>query len=152
YRQLIPLLGMADIVDRHVVVLAPEERDGAEGLATSQHGERGGLTLPLGDNPMLHPNALATVQVGPARNVSGRIDSRHARLQVMTDDHAAIERKTGLFSKLETRPHANAGDNQIRRELATALQHDGVAVDGSGRVLEMEDDPMLLVESAHEIP
>ena len=36
-RQLVPFLGMADIVDRDVVVLAPEERHGVELLAQAEH-------------------------------------------------------------------------------------------------------------------
>src|SRR5207245_6708195 len=98
-----------------------------------------------------HPNALAAVQIGPARNVSGRVDSGHARLQVVTDDHAAIDGEPGFFSKLETRPHANAGDDQIGRERAAALQRDGLAVNGAGRVLEVKDHAVLLVERAYEV-
>jgi hypothetical protein len=36
-RELIPLIGMADIVDRDVVVLAPEEGDGGKSLAVPEH-------------------------------------------------------------------------------------------------------------------
>src|SRR6478672_8298290 len=32
----VPLLGVADIIDRHIVMLAPEERHGIEGLALAQ--------------------------------------------------------------------------------------------------------------------
>src|SRR5262249_4204780 len=149
---VVPLLSVADVVDRHVVVLAPEERHGGEGRATSEHGEGGGLTLALGDDPVLHPNALTTVRIGPARDVSGRVDSGHARLQIGAGDHAAIERKAGFFSKLETWAHTDAGNYQIRRERAAVLQRDGLAVDGAGRVLEVEDHAMLLVEGTHEVP
>src|SRR6202022_2290506 len=38
---LVPFFGMADVVDRHVVMLAPEERYGVEGLALPQHVARG---------------------------------------------------------------------------------------------------------------
>src|SRR5438876_11515374 len=34
---LIPCLGMTDIIDRHVVMLAPEKRHGAECLLLAQH-------------------------------------------------------------------------------------------------------------------
>src|SRR5262249_52843738 len=128
-RQVIPLLGVADVIDRHVVVLTPEERHGGERLMMSQYAERRGLTLAFGDDPMLHANALTAVRIGPTRNVSGRIDSGHARLQVMANDHAAINGKTGLFGKLKTRPHPDPGNNKISVERATTLQLDGLAID-----------------------
>src|SRR3569833_503892 len=42
---LVPCLGMADIVDRNIVVLAPGERYGLERLALAQHVTRGRLPL-----------------------------------------------------------------------------------------------------------
>src|SRR6476660_5611345 len=41
----VPLLGVADIIDRHIVMLAPEERYGMERLALTEHVARGGLAL-----------------------------------------------------------------------------------------------------------
>src|SRR5690348_5201131 len=41
-RELVPFLGMADIVDRDVVVLAPEEGDGGKFLAVPEHIEHRG--------------------------------------------------------------------------------------------------------------
>src|SRR5262249_28673963 len=41
-RDLVKNLGVADIVDRHVIVLAPEERHRVERLVLSQHVARGG--------------------------------------------------------------------------------------------------------------
>src|SRR5262245_24465152 len=143
---------MADVVDRHVVVLAPEERHGGERLAASEHGERRSLSLALGDDPMLHPNVLAAVQIRPARNVPGRIDSWHARLQMVTNEHAAINGEAGFFSTREEWAHPDAYNHQIGVERATALQCDGLAVDGARRVLEVEDHAVLLMECTHEIP
>src|SRR5271156_2207835 len=65
---LVPFLGMADIVDRHVVVLAPEEGYRIEGLALAQHVARGGLSLTLGNHPMLNADIFARTRVGPARD------------------------------------------------------------------------------------
>src|ERR1700680_3918571 len=69
-RELIPLIGMADIVDRDVVVLAPEEGHGGKSLAVPEHVERSGVTLALCHYPMLDANALAAMQIRPARNVA----------------------------------------------------------------------------------
>ena len=55
----VPLLGVADVAQRHVVVLAPEERHGVEALAAAEHVARGDLALPLGDDPVLDAHALA---------------------------------------------------------------------------------------------
>src|SRR5687767_224607 len=66
-RDLVPSLGMTDIVDRDVVVLAPEERHSVEFLPPSEHIERRGSPLPLGNHPMLDPNVFATVRIGPPR-------------------------------------------------------------------------------------
>src|SRR5436305_2014984 len=46
-RDVIPFLGVADIVDRDVVVLAPEERHRLERPAHPEHVERRGLALAL---------------------------------------------------------------------------------------------------------
>src|ERR1700716_3232579 len=57
-RNLVPLLGMTDIIDRHVVVLAPEKRYRVEDLALPQHIARGGLALAFRHHPMLDPDIL----------------------------------------------------------------------------------------------
>src|SRR5687768_13766497 len=49
----VPAFGVADVVDRHIVVPAPEERRLLVSLARSEHVHRRGLALPLGDHPML---------------------------------------------------------------------------------------------------
>jgi len=49
---LIPFFGMTDIIDRNVVVLAPEERYGVEAFALPEHIARCTLALPFGNNPV----------------------------------------------------------------------------------------------------
>src|SRR5690606_19023937 len=58
----IPLLRMADIVDRDIVMLAPEERDIDVLLLSAKHVESGSLPLPLRDYPMLHPDVVARMR------------------------------------------------------------------------------------------
>src|SRR5581483_9434231 len=77
----VPVLRVADIVDRHVVVLAPEERHGIERSSLAEHAVRRGLTLAFGDHPVLDADVLFRVPVGPARNVAGGVDARNAGLQ-----------------------------------------------------------------------
>src|SRR5262245_41607470 len=78
---LIPLLGMTDIVDRNVVVLAREERYGVEALTLSEHVARRSLALPFGHDPVLDPDIGAAAGVGPARDVAGREDAWRGRLE-----------------------------------------------------------------------
>src|ERR1044071_4927198 len=52
HRQRVPALGMADIVDRDVVMLTPEERNEGERLTKPQHVARGCLALARGHHPM----------------------------------------------------------------------------------------------------
>src|SRR5262249_61403763 len=68
----VPVLGVAHIPDRHVVVLAPEERHGIEALAASQHVARGDLTLTLGDDPVLDTDSLTGMRIRSAYRVAGR--------------------------------------------------------------------------------
>ena len=75
---------MPDVRYRHVVVLAPEERHGIERFARAQDIERGGLALPLGDDPVFDTDLKAAMRVRPARNIACCIDAWDARLK-MTD-------------------------------------------------------------------
>src|SRR5688572_17521385 len=68
---VVPLLGVPDVTERHVVVVAPEERHGVEAPPSAEDVPRGGLSLPFGDDPVLDADALGRVRVGPARDVAG---------------------------------------------------------------------------------
>ena len=60
----IPRLGVADVVERHVVVRAPEERHVAVGRRRAQHVARRGLAHALGDHPVLDAHRLARSRSG----------------------------------------------------------------------------------------
>src|SRR4029077_21031626 len=100
----VPGLGVADIIDRHVVMLAPEERHRREGLASAQHAERGGLALALGDHPMLDADGAAGVRIGPARDVARGEDPGYAGLEIAVDGDAAVELEPRRFRELRPRP------------------------------------------------
>src|SRR3569833_4441217 len=99
----VPAFGMADIVDRYVVVLAPEERHGAEGRALAEHVERRGLALPFGDDPVLDADALAGIGVRPARDVAGGIDVGRAGHEALVHADAFVDREARLLGKSEAR-------------------------------------------------
>ena len=64
----------------------------------------------------------AAVRVGPAGDVARREDSGRAGLQVRVDRDAAVERESRLLGERQPRPHADAGDDQVRADRAAALQ------------------------------
>ena len=80
---LVPVLGVADIIDRDVIMLAPEERHGVELLAAAEHVQRRGLALALGHDPVFDADALAAMRIGPARDVAGGEDFRRAGLEIV---------------------------------------------------------------------
>src|SRR5262249_9899468 len=149
--EIVPRLGMADVVDRHVVVLAPKERNLGKSLSLAENVARRRLTLPLGHDPMLDPQSLAGMGIGPARDVAGGKDSRHAGFKVFIHCDAAIDLETGALGQLDSRPHPNADDDEIGRQCRAAFEPDVGGVDRACRLLEMECDAVLLVDRAYEI-
>src|SRR6516162_474619 len=83
---------MTNVVDRDVVVLAPEERHSVEFLALPQHIAGGGLPLTLSDHPMLDPDILARMRIGPSRYIASGEDAGDAGLEMGVHDDPAIER------------------------------------------------------------
>src|SRR5262249_42103397 len=73
-----PRLGVADVADLHVVVLAPEERHRREPLPLAQDVARRGLPLSLGHHPVLDAHGPPRARVGVARRVAGGPDTRDA--------------------------------------------------------------------------
>src|SRR5262249_55679354 len=57
--EIVPPLGMPDVVDWHVVVLAPKEWNLGKSMPLAENVARRRLTLPLGHYPMLDPQILA---------------------------------------------------------------------------------------------
>src|SRR5215471_4004434 len=101
---VVPGGGMADVVDRDIIVLAPEERDRGIALAAAEQVARGRLALPLGDDPVLDAQPLATVGIGPAGNVAGRVNAGNAGFEVFIDHHAAIDSQAGVVREINARP------------------------------------------------
>jgi hypothetical protein len=94
-RDVIPGGGVADVIDRNVVMLASEERDGGVAFAPTKHVPTRGLALPLGDHPVLDAQPLAAVLVGPAGDVACRENAGRAGFEIFIDDDAAIGKGRG---------------------------------------------------------
>src|SRR5207253_5665684 len=108
---LVPFLGVAFVIDRYIVVLAPEKWHRLERFTLAQHVASGGLSLALRHHPMLNPDVFAGVRIGPARDVACSVDSRDARFQISARGDAPIERKAGLFGQRQAWTHANTNDD-----------------------------------------
>src|SRR5579872_299375 len=148
----IPLFGVTDIIDRHVVMLAPEERHRVEHLALPEHIARRGLALPLRDHPMFDANGLARMLVRPTGDVAGGIDAGNAGFQIRIDLDAAVDRKAALFGKCKTRLHADADDDEVGLDHGSTLQAGALALDRGDSVAEVKDDAVLFMQRADEVP
>src|SRR5262245_14070173 len=93
----IPLLGMAHVIDSHIVVLTPKEWDSVKVLAMAEDIPGRYLPLALGNNPVLHANTLAGVRIWPAGGIAGSKDSSHAGLEVFVDSDTAINGEPRLL-------------------------------------------------------
>ena len=94
---------------------------------------------------------VAGVRIGPAGNVASREDPGHARFEIGVDDDTTIKSKSRAFGEFDTWSHTDAGDHEIRLKHSTVLEFHLLAVDGICRVLEVENDSVLLVEIAHKV-
>src|SRR5688572_2820887 len=148
---LIPLGGVPDVVDRQVVVLAPEERDVREGRSLSGDGPAHRLTLPLGEHPVFNPNLAAASGVWPARGVADREDALRRCLEIGVDHDPAVDSQPGLLGESQVRAHSDPGHDEIGGEAFTVLQHDVAAFQAACRLPEMEYDPVVFVEPLNEV-
>ncbi|MGA7965936.1 MAG: hypothetical protein WCB49_08640 [Gammaproteobacteria bacterium] len=73
---------MADIVDVHDVVLAPEEGHPAVRLAGVEQVVRHDAALLLGDGPVLDADEFAACSIRPCGEIARRVDVGIAGLQV----------------------------------------------------------------------
>src|SRR3954447_22623818 len=142
---------MTDVIDWHVVMLAPEERHGVEPLIQSQHVACHSLTLALGNHPVLDANIVAGMRIGPARNIACGIDAGSARFEIGIHLYAAVHYEARLLGERQTRPHANAEHHKIGFDRLTAFQRNTALVDRRHGVLKMESHAMLLMQRAHDV-
>ena len=104
-----------------------------------------------GHDPMLDPDILFRLRIGPARDVAGGKDAGRAGFEIRIDGDATIDRQSRLFGQSEARPHADADHDQIGLQRAAALQRGALALDRGDGVAEMEDHAVLLMQRAHEV-
>src|SRR3984893_14741712 len=79
----IPPLGMTDIAEAKVILLGPEKWDAIKTLPPAENVARSGLTLTLGNNPVLHADRLVGQPVPAKPNIADREDPGDARLEIL---------------------------------------------------------------------
>src|ERR1700760_1561003 len=103
---------MSDIADLKIEMVSPEKGRQDKRLARAENIARGHLSLPLCDNPMLHPDA-ARARIRPSRNIAGGEYSFSARLQVFVNQNAIVSGDAGAFRQLGVWSDADADDHEI---------------------------------------
>ena len=109
----LPLLGVAHIVDSHVVVLTPEEWNSVKLFATAKNIPGRYLTLALSNHPVLDANSLAGMRIGPAGGIASCEDSSHAGFEVFVDFDTPIDREPSLLGQNQRRPHAYTQNQEV---------------------------------------
>src|SRR5216684_174074 len=87
----LPLLGVAHIIDSHVVVLTPKERNSVKLFATAKNILSRYLPLALSNHPVLHANSFAGVRIWPAGGIASGEDSGHVGFEVFIDRDTAVD-------------------------------------------------------------
>src|SRR6266851_9073560 len=93
------LLGVAHVIDSHVVVLTPEEWNRVKLFATAKNVFSCYLSHALSNHPVLDANSLTGVRIGPAGGITSCEDSGHAGFEVFVDYDTPIDREPGLLGQ-----------------------------------------------------
>src|SRR5258708_3622284 len=88
----------------------------------------------------------------PPRDAAGGEDAGGARLEVLVDSDAAVERQAGTLGQRGGRPHAGTHHDEIGVDRVAAAQGDGSPVDRHRRLAQMKADAARLVERLDESP
>src|SRR5262245_22254077 len=137
---------MADIVDRHIVMLAPEERHGVKLRALTKQIQRRSLALLLGNDPMLNPNVRSGVAIWPTRNIACGKDPRDARFEVLIDQDSMVGCKPRILGKGGAWTNANTSDHKIGVQLGATSEPNPVLLYSDRSIFEVENDAIFLVQ------
>jgi hypothetical protein len=92
----LPLLGVAHVIDSHIVVLTPEKWDSIKLLSTAKNILGRDLPLAFRNHPVLDANSLAGVRIWPAGGIASCEDSGHAGFEVFVDFNTAVDGEPSL--------------------------------------------------------
>ena len=148
--EVVPFLGVADIGDRNVVMLAPEERDRMERLAASEHVDGGqcpcrSATTQCSTRMASPVSRSGQRAMSPAAKIPGALVSRNAS----TTSPRSILRPAASARPSRGRT-PTPGDDEIGLQDASAVERHPLALEAARRFAPVENDAMLLVERLHE--
>src|SRR6266567_3527331 len=149
-RDSVPMLRMTDVVDGHVVVLAPEERHSIERLTLAEDISCGDLALTFGNHPVLDADPITRMPIGPACNVARGKHAGRARFEVRIDGNAAVDGEARLLGQRDRRPHADAHHHEICFELCGIAQRYPGTLDVIDRLPQVKCNAVRLVKLAHD--
>ena len=135
--ELVPLFGVADVIEGKIELARPEERHGVEALASAEYVPRRRLSLALGHDPVLDANIVPGQRVGPARDVAGGEDTRNAGFEMFVHRHATIRLDSGAFGEFDERLDADPDHNQVGANCVAVLERHFAFVDRDNALLEM---------------
>ena len=90
---------MPYVIDRHIIMLAPKEWDYVTFFAMAKNILSRYLTLSFSDHPVLDPNSLSGMRVGPAGGIASSEDSGHAGFEVFVNRDTAIDGEPSLLGQ-----------------------------------------------------
>jgi len=85
-----------------------------ESFATAEDVSGRHLSLPLRHHPMLNPDALTCVGIGPPRDVARSEDARHARFEVLVHGDPAVDGQAGSLGQVGQRSNPDAKHQEVR--------------------------------------
>ena len=92
------------------------------------------------------PHQTPGMRIGPARDVTCRINSRRTRFKILIDENAAIHLQTGLLGECNRGSHADSSDNKIRIKHRAAAQRRLAAVNPNHFFAQVEDNALRFVK------
>ena len=142
---------MTDIVNRNIVMLAPEERNGSNSSRCPSMLSAAVRPCRSATTQCSTQNVLASVAIGPARDIAGREDPGMFGLPDESSRRSRDRWRDRPFPRVRSAV-APTPTTTIRLEHATASQRYPFLVDGVRNISKMKNDTMLLVERARESP
>src|SRR5689334_17694609 len=141
---------MPDIVDRHVVMLAPKEGYSGKFFAVSDHIQCSGLPLTFGDDPVLHANVAAGVRIRPTCDVAGSKYPLRACFKIRIHNDPTLDGDPRFRRKVNPGADADSGNYQVSFKGATTFQSHLIFRNRQRRLAEVKNDTTLFMERLHE--
>src|SRR5260370_26820431 len=145
--QSVPSLSVTNVVEGKIVLSRPEERHPIEPLAAAEHVSRRRLSLAFSHHPVLDANMAPGERIGPARDISGCVDLRNARLEVLVHQHALVGLDASSLGKINQRPDADSDHDQDGIDRVVVLERDLSLVNCCDALLQMEYHAVAFVQT-----